>query len=127
MPFELGLDFGCRYYGGARLATKQCLILEEKRSRYRRVLSDIAGHDVSSHSRNPEILVAEVRNWLASAVPNLPGGSRLWFRFTLFSSHLKASLERRHFSRREIERLSPGELIRSIKEWRELELASETD
>jgi hypothetical protein len=28
MPFELGLDLGCRFFGEPPLGTKQCLILE---------------------------------------------------------------------------------------------------
>ena len=31
MPFELGLDFGCRRYGAGQLSTKVILVLEEQR------------------------------------------------------------------------------------------------
>jgi hypothetical protein len=46
MPFELGLDLGCRFYGGGALATKRCLILERDPHRYKAVLSDISGNDI---------------------------------------------------------------------------------
>src|SRR5438067_6400268 len=42
MPFELGIDVGCRLFG-AGLGHKACLILEEKRYRYQAAISDIAG------------------------------------------------------------------------------------
>lgn len=32
MPFELGLDVGCRYYAASRYRSKRCLILERDRS-----------------------------------------------------------------------------------------------
>lgn len=34
MPFELGVDFGCRHYGGAPFSEKATLILEEQPYRY---------------------------------------------------------------------------------------------
>ncbi len=41
MPFELGIDFGCRASSKrGKLSTKKCLILEKERFRYQRVLSD---------------------------------------------------------------------------------------
>lgn len=78
MPFELGLDLGCRYYGASRLRTKRCLILEKERYRYQRVLSDISGHDIRAHAGNPEVLMIEVRNWLRVATrQSLPSGNSL--------------------------------------------------
>ena len=83
MPFELGLDFGCRFYGSRRLTTKQCLILEQERYRYQKVLSDISGNDIRAHeaapkswswrsetgfaSRQPGIFPVEVRSGSGSA------------------------------------------------------------
>ncbi len=54
MPFELGLDLGCRDFGSLDLATKQCLILEREPYRYQLVLSDIAGNDVQAHGANAQ-------------------------------------------------------------------------
>jgi hypothetical protein len=34
MPFELGMDVGCRRFGEGRAAEKRCLILEAERYRY---------------------------------------------------------------------------------------------
>ena len=39
MPFELGLDFGCRRFGAGRLARKVILVLEEERFRYQAAIS----------------------------------------------------------------------------------------
>ncbi len=50
MPFELGLDLGCRHYGGGRLKEKVILVLEEKRYRYQAAISDLAGSDVEAQT-----------------------------------------------------------------------------
>lgn len=125
MPFELGLDLGCRYYGGGVLSTKQCLVLERKLSRYRRVLSDLAGHDISAHQNDPETLVTEVRNWLATLKPNLRSGSRIWQRFNIFYSYLEPALASRHYTKKEIEDLPAGEYIEAVKQWQAKERAEE--
>ena len=49
MPFELGLDFGCRRFGAGRLARKVILVLEQERFRYQAAISDLAGR-MSKHT-----------------------------------------------------------------------------
>ena len=61
MPFELGLDLGCKRYFKK---DKRCLILEEKSYRYKSVISDLSGQDISSHNNDPIHLVKAVRDWL---------------------------------------------------------------
>lgn len=61
MPFELGMDLGCKMFSRK---DKRCLILEEQSYRYKEVLSDISGQDISSHENDPIIVVKEVRNWI---------------------------------------------------------------
>ena len=65
MPFELGMDLGCRQYGGKRWARKVILILEEQRYRYQAAISDLAGCDIEAHGGNFQKAVRKVRNWLA--------------------------------------------------------------
>lgn len=64
MPFELGLDFGCRSYSGAPYDQKRILILEEQPYRYQAALSDIAGSDISVHQGDYILAIRKVRNWL---------------------------------------------------------------
>lgn len=61
MPFELGIDLGCKKYS---LTNKKCLILEEKKYRYKIVLSDIAGQDISAHNNKPFQAAKSVRDWI---------------------------------------------------------------
>lgn len=66
MPFELGLDLGCKMYSKKN---KKCLILEEKPYRYKQVISDISGQDISSHQNKPFEVIKAVRDWLYSIRP----------------------------------------------------------
>ncbi|MEA2602667.1 MAG: hypothetical protein QOF89_3659 [Acidobacteriota bacterium] len=118
MPFELGLDLGCRYYGDAGLATKQCLILEREQYRYQRVLSDIAGHDIRAHESDPQRLVLEVRNWLRVAKGRvLPSGNEVWERHNLFLDHLPTIFVLGRYSEKDIAALEVAEYIGFIKGW----------
>jgi hypothetical protein len=119
MPFELGLDLGCRYYGAPHLRNKQCLILEKEPYRYQRVLSDISGNDVRAHGANAEILVAEVRNWLRSLTDRiLPSAGDLWDRFLAFRSFLARTLGELRYSERDIQALEPMEYMGFISDWK---------
>ncbi|MCY3827849.1 MAG: hypothetical protein OXF89_01815 [Rhodospirillaceae bacterium] len=64
MPFELGIDFGCRRYGGEPFTKKVILILEEQPYRYQAAISDLAGNDIVPHRGEYEIAVRKIRNWL---------------------------------------------------------------
>jgi len=78
MPFELGIDHGCRRFGNEQLAQKAILILEETRYDYQKSLSDISGWDIYVHGGEYTKAVQHVRTWLvrqANAVP--VGASRI--------------------------------------------------
>jgi hypothetical protein len=65
MPFELGMDFACRRYGGIAMSQKKILVLEEQPYRYQAALSDLAGVDIEKHEGNYRLAVRKVRNWLS--------------------------------------------------------------
>ena len=119
MPFELGLDLGCRYYGTPRLQSKQCLVLEKERYRYQRVLSDISGNDIRAHDADAETLMTEVRNWLRSTTERmLPSANEMWERFEVFRRDLADALARRRYSERDIQALEPVEYMGFIGDWK---------
>ena len=64
MPFELGLDVGCRLFKAGRFSEKRCLILEAERYRYQAALSDMSNSDIAVHGNDPVQAAREVRNWL---------------------------------------------------------------
>lgn len=118
MPFELGLDFGCRTYKSGQCATKKCLILEEKRYRHQATISDLSNSDVGIHKNDPLTLVTEVRNWLDSqANLNSPGAAKVWGSFNDFMAWNYQALKARHFSDEEIDALQVPDLIKQAKKW----------
>lgn len=66
MPFELGIDFGCRTYGGDPYDSKKLLVLAERRYAYMASISDIAGCDIEAHAAKFEKAISKVRNWLVN-------------------------------------------------------------
>ena len=64
MPFELGIDHGCRKFGSGSQTRKAILILEETEYDYQRGLSDIAGWDIHAHGGDHLRAVRHVSTWL---------------------------------------------------------------
>lgn len=64
MPFELGIDMGCRHLGKNHHCEKVLLILDKEKHRFRIYLSDISGQDIKAHKNDPEEAIKIVRNWL---------------------------------------------------------------
>lgn len=118
MPFELGLDVGCRLFGGGRWAEKKCLILEAERYRYQTAISDMSNSDIAVHGNVPIEAALQVRNWLNNEVGlRAAGPSRLWGRFTDFMADNYTTLLANGYSDRDIERLPIPELMTCMQDW----------
>jgi hypothetical protein len=115
MPFELGIDVGCRLFGKGCWPRKRCLVLEAERFRYQAAISDLSGSDIAVHGGDPQRLVAEVRNWLNNQDSlQAPGPTRIWGAFLDFTADNYDALKRRGFSDRDIEKLPVDELMQCI-------------
>ena len=77
MPFELGLDYGCRKYFGYARDQKRILILEEQPYRYQAAISDLAGWDIMDHGGDYQRAVRQVRKWLVSEADVKADGPRI--------------------------------------------------
>jgi hypothetical protein len=118
MPFELGIDFGCRLFGRKPQAGKKCLVLEAEPYRYKSALSDLSGSDISCHGGEPSRVVVEVRNWLKNVCQlKAPGPTRIWGAFTDFMAANYNDLITKGFSPDDIEGLPVPELIESMNTW----------
>lgn len=118
MPFELGLDIGCRLFSNDECNNKRCLILDKERYRYQAAISDLAGTDVGAHADEPEEVVAVVRDWLCSdAGCVLPGPSRIWGAFLDFMAWDFERLTADGYSKRDIERRPTMELLSHMRIW----------
>lgn len=116
MPLELGVFIGAKKFGNPRQKSKNLLILDKDPYRYHIFISDIAGHDIRSHSNNPDSLIVEVRNWLntASGRKTIPGGQRVQRRYQAFRQalpQLAAALEL------EVEEMTYNDYSNLVSEW----------
>ena len=122
MPFELGIDFGCRQYFGDARETKRFLILEEKKYRYQAAISDIAGCDIQSYGSDeqlvPQNAVKHVRNWLASeAGPVAVGPTKIWQSYTDFQEWYYEKKMAEGATKEEIMEYPTSELLAAMREW----------
>ena len=118
MPFELGIDVGCRRYGGAAMEEKRVLVLEETPYRYQASLSDMSGCDIEIHGGDYQKAVRKVRNWLVNEarVPSL-GAAHILGRYTDFQGwHYDGQLAQ-GFSDDDIQDYPTRELMASMLEW----------
>jgi hypothetical protein len=88
VPFELGLDLGCKRYGKLRQRQKTALILDVDRYRYRTFISDIAGFDIEEHNGRVANAITVVRNWLRHTSHKIsfeaPSGATIYARYRAF-------------------------------------------
>jgi hypothetical protein len=118
MPFELGLDYGCRQYYGHGREAKSMLILESTRYEYQAAISDLAGCDVEAHGGDFETAVRKVRNWLRSeAKADAPGAARIISAYLDFQGWNYARLRGAGFDATDIEDYPTAELLDAMKDW----------
>jgi len=118
MPFELGLDIGCRVFGGVRFKAKRCMVFEKEKYKLLAALSDLSNSDVYSHRDRPALAVRHVRNWLAhEACVDAPGGTAIWYAFNDFMADLHRELIARGFRKADIMSLPFPEFLRYITQW----------
>ena len=118
MPFELGIDVGCRLFGNKSQTGKKCLVFEAEAYRYKAALSDLSGSDISCHGNEPDRVVVEVRNWLKNVCKlKAAGPAKIWGAFTDFMAENYVDLASKGFSPRDIEALPVSELMECMEAW----------
>jgi len=121
MPFELGVDYGCREYFGNDRKGKKFLILEEKNYQTKKALSDLAGCDMQAHDGDYQKAIRKVRNWLVSEA-NLPtttdGAAKIIGAYTAdFQEWHYEQMLSRGFSEDDIQDYPTSELLTAMEEW----------
>jgi len=116
MPFELGLDLGCKMYAKNN---KKCLILEEKAFRYKEVISDISGQDISSHNNDPILIVKTVRNWIYKIRPQKKPRSYMviWDLYNEFIYDFDEDMKAENLDPNKMWEIPFTELIDLISKW----------
>jgi hypothetical protein len=118
MAFELGLFLACKWFGSGKQRTKNALVLDKDRYRYRDALSDIAGQDIASHKGRPALAIQEVRNWLDSSrttsKKSLHGGDYIVKMFRNFTRDLPAASRKENLNPK---KLSYADVCRAMEAW----------
>jgi len=119
MPFELGIDYGCRLFGQVRLRENRCLVLVNRPFDYAKAVSDLAGVDVKSHGKKPEKLVQQVRNWFVETAGerNVPSPARIWYGFNEFAADFYDVRKREGFSDDDLDMMPVPEYTDFIRNW----------
>jgi hypothetical protein len=118
MPFELGLDYGCRQYFRRGREQRKMLILEEHRHRYQAAISDLAGCDIAAHEGNYEQAVRKIRNWLVSeANIDAPGAARILGAYVDFQEWYYERQLAAGFSDDDIQDYPTKELLEAMRKW----------
>lgn len=119
IPFELGIDYGCRRTSRAYLKRKRFLVLGAKPHDYKRALSDLAGIDAKSHWNDPQKAVFALRNWFVETVhlKKASSGSTIWEKFLEFHWDFYAERKKDGFSRQDLNTMPVREYIASIRHW----------
>ena len=118
MPFELGIDYGCRLISAGHLKRKRFLVLGAKPYDYKKALSDLAGVDAKSHANNPEKAVLALRNWFVDVnLKRAPSATAVWERFVEFHKDFYAQRREDGFSRRDLKMMPVREYTGFIRDW----------
>ena len=120
MPFELGIDYGFRVFGGKKSSGNKSLIFSTKRYNYTRSLSDLAGIDIKAHNDDPENVVRGLRNWISNTLnkKDIPSPDNMWLEYQAFIGYFKHFMKEDNWSRREQNRMEPKDYIHYINKWK---------
>jgi hypothetical protein len=114
MPFELGLDFGCRKYSDNNaLIRKKFLILGGERYEYMKALSDLSGIDIQYHKYEEEKLIKSIRDWFVinERLTNILSPVQIWNRFMDFNFYYYETLLAKGYSKDQLYDLPINEQI----------------
>lgn len=89
MPFELGIDYGCKKLKGGVWSSKKILILEKERYRFQKAISDLSGSDIKSHNNEVIKVVHAVRDWFVTEeLQRGSSGKKVWDDYNEFQAYL---------------------------------------
>lgn len=119
MPFELGLDFGCREYGNQANKDKIFLVMDREPYRYKKVISDLSGHDFRSHNSDPETLIRKVRNWFRETLnKSVPSGNTIWQDYNEFYDDFLTATKKEGYDEKDLGDMPIIEFIDYMNNWK---------
>jgi len=122
MPFELGIDYGCKHLKGGKWADKRILVLDTAQYRYQAALSDLAGSDIRSHRNDAKSAIREVRDWLVTeSLGTGPSFRVIWSDFNYFNAFLADELAAIGGEPEDVDTMPVPEVMEYMKQWFEAE------
>lgn len=115
MPYELGIDVGCRRFGSGKLATKQYLVTASEHYEYQKALSDIAGTDIAVHGDDALQAVRVVRQWIENVIGGEDGSQAIWAAYEDFNAAMFDEMSDKGFDAHEIENVQTAKLIKLME------------
>lgn len=118
MPFELGIDIGCRLFKEGETRSKICLILEKRSYEYQKALSDLSGVDVKAHGEDAQKVIREVRNWfVTNELGTATSPAKIWADFNEFMADFYQEREREGYREEDLQMIPIPEYINFINAW----------
>jgi hypothetical protein len=117
MPFELGIDYGCKKLKGGKWKEKKILILEKERYRFQRAISDLSGCDIKSHNDAVDKIICSVRDWFVTEeLDRGDSGNKVWDRFNDFQAYLYDEVVEKD-GHKSTDDVQISEVIHHMSEW----------
>ncbi|ACL02070.1 conserved hypothetical protein [Desulfatibacillum aliphaticivorans] len=117
MPFELGIDYGCKRLKEGIWSGKKILILEKERYRFQKSISDLSGSDIKSHNDEVSKVVFAVRDWfITEELKRGDSGKRVWDEYNDFQAYLYDQVVEKD-GHTTIDEVQIIEIIHYINEW----------
>lgn len=89
MPLELGLFLGAKVFGSPKQKQKAAVVFDSEKYRYQAFMSDYSGYDIHAHGQNPERVIEEARDFLAShSEDRIPGSKAIVTSYQDFQAYL---------------------------------------
>lgn len=122
MPFELGIDYGCKKLKGGKWGSKKILILEKERYRFQQAISDLSGCDIKSHDDEVDKIICSVRDWFVTEeLGRGDSGNMVWDRFNDFQAYLYDEVVEKD-GHKSIDDVQISEIMHHMNEWFEKQM-----
>ncbi|RYM32826.1 hypothetical protein ERX46_12250 [Brumimicrobium glaciale] len=119
MPFELGIDIGCKKFGNTQMNKKCLLIFDKTKYRYQKSISDLSGNDIEIHNNDPEIALRKFRNWIYKIKSTkIDSANKIWRLYNEFNGDFFEIAKTDELSKADIEEMPLEEICLYITEWK---------
>lgn len=117
MPFELGIDYGCKKLKGSPWDSKKILILDTERHRFQKALSDLSGSDIKHHDNAVDKAIICVRDWFVNEeLGRGSSGTKIWATYNDFQAYLYDEVVGKD-EHKNVDDVPEMEVIHHMKTW----------